>query len=856
MASQDARSAATRHGRDLAQRRVGPLHRLAGPLLRLAGLLAGGSLLAALTWVVAPAVAATPRAPVHTIGRTVATSIGPDRRHEDVGLPIAASHVEIHWHGNPHAVVTVAFATSRGDFGEPEVVSTDDVGAGDAIDTGSASDPANPAGVATPAGPAETWGQVMLADGARYVRVTSDRPIARLTVEAMDSRGSATTALADAAAALAPVADASVGEPAVISRAAWGADESLRFDSGGYEREARNYFPLQKLVVHHTDGSNSDPDPAATVRSIYYFHAMIRDWGDIGYNFLIDAQGRVYEGRYSRTYAAGEAVTGENLAGDPVRATHARDYNAGTVGIALLGTFVSVQPTAAARNALVAMLAWESQRHGLDPLATSTYVNPETGLSKVLPTIIGHRDVNPTDCPGDAFYATFPTLRQQVAAKIAAAETAGADTSPPTAVLSPMLTPTGGSSMTFGLAFDEAVTGVAAADFGVGGTSSGWSVTGVTGKGASYTITVGSSAPSDGTITLTLKAGSVRDLSGNTGPAKAVTASATYATDTTRPTVVLWATPHGGAVNADSLDVSVTFSEAVVGLPLSKIQIGGTSSATTPWTTDLVVGSGRSYAFTVAATNPANGTLTLSLPDGATTDPAGNPSVATTVSLIIDRTPPTTGSPMEGLRTGVTFTSTAAATVWWYGNDTGGAGLSTYDVEQSIDGAAFKVIATGLTSSSLAVGLAGGHTYRFAVRARDRAGNVSGWKAGGTTSRAVDQDSSSRVTYGSGWHVASSSAYLGGTVRYATSSGATSSYTFTGRAVALVSTLAASHGQVKVYLDGAYVTTVDTRGTSTLDRRVVWSYAWGASGKHTVRLVVVGTAGRPRVDLDAFLVLP
>ena len=80
-------------------------------------------------------------------------------------------------------------------------------------------------------------------------------------------------------------------------------------------------------------------------------------------------------------------------------------------------------------------------------------------------------------------------------------------------------------------------------------------------------------------------------------------------------------------------------------------------------------------------------------------------------------------------------------------------------------------------------------------------------------------------------------------------------YTFTGRAIALVSTVGPAHGAVKIYLDGKYVTTVDTGATTSADRHVVWSHAWSASGSHTLKLVVVRTPGRPRVDVDAVLVL-
>ena len=209
--------------------------------------------------------------------------------------------------------------------------------------------------------------------------------------------------------------------PAVIPRAGWGADESLRFDSSGREIWPPAFWPIQKLIVHHTDTRNGDPDPAATVRSIYYYHAVTQGWGDIGYNFLIDESGRIYEGRHSRDYAPGETPTGRDTSGRGVTGAHAQGFNSGTVGVALLGTLTSKDATAAAQDALERLLTWEAYSTGLDPEASSTYVNPVSGQQATFPNIGGHRDVGATECPGSAFYSTLPAIRADVDARIAAA---------------------------------------------------------------------------------------------------------------------------------------------------------------------------------------------------------------------------------------------------------------------------------------------------------------------------------------------------------------------------------------------------------------------------------------------------
>jgi hypothetical protein len=89
------------------------------------------------------------------------------------------------------------------------------------------------------------------------------------------------------------------------------------------------------------------------------------------------------------------------------------------MGIALLGTFTSVPPTAAARQALIDHLAWESERHGLDPLATSTtHTSPVDGKTKTVANISGHRDWGSTACPGGVLYADLPNIRNEVAARV------------------------------------------------------------------------------------------------------------------------------------------------------------------------------------------------------------------------------------------------------------------------------------------------------------------------------------------------------------------------------------------------------------------------------------------------------
>ena len=177
---------------------------------------------------------------------------------------------------------------------------------------------------------------------------------------------------------------------------------------------------MQTLTVHHT-GFDVGPDPAATVRSIYHQDAVTEAFGDIGYHLLIDAAGRVYEGRWSGP--DGVPVFGATGT-SPLMTTggHVIGYNTGNIGVCLLGLFTNQPPTAAARDALALVLADLARCGRVDPFATVNYVNPVNGNTRTLRGLIGHRDwlTSPdfTECPGNAYYPLLEDLRARVRAVI------------------------------------------------------------------------------------------------------------------------------------------------------------------------------------------------------------------------------------------------------------------------------------------------------------------------------------------------------------------------------------------------------------------------------------------------------
>jgi len=195
-----------------------------------------------------------------------------------------------------------------------------------------------------------------------------------------------------------------------LSRPAWGADESKRYKDGKVNSPEK-YYPLQIITVHHTATPNDDPDPAATVRAIYELHAITNDWGDIGYHFLIDESGTVYEGRYS----GDDGIPAFNPDGDLVTGFHSVGYNSGALGIALIGTLTEQGPTDAAKASLTRLIKVICRFKGLDPQARVTYVNPVNGTKKDTNTIGGHRDYFTTECPGQVMYDLLGEIRAAAA---------------------------------------------------------------------------------------------------------------------------------------------------------------------------------------------------------------------------------------------------------------------------------------------------------------------------------------------------------------------------------------------------------------------------------------------------------
>lgn len=193
--------------------------------------------------------------------------------------------------------------------------------------------------------------------------------------------------------------------PPVVPRSAWLGDAAREQPPPRYDDEVVAVF------VHHTDSPNGYDcaDAPGIIRHLYEGQTRGRDWDDLGYNFVVDRCGTVYEGR------AGGVDR-------PVTGAHTQGFNHRTTGIAALGTFtegVSVSPEML--HAIAALAAWKLGTSGTDPRADVRLVSSNggsryaAGTVAVLPAVAGHSDGYMTSCPGAALHARLPEIRERAA---------------------------------------------------------------------------------------------------------------------------------------------------------------------------------------------------------------------------------------------------------------------------------------------------------------------------------------------------------------------------------------------------------------------------------------------------------
>jgi len=274
--------------------------------------------------------------------------------------------------------------------------------------------------------------------------------------------------------------------------------------------------------------------------------------------------------------------------------------------------------------------------------------------------------------------------------------------------------------------------------------------------------------------------------------------------------------------------------------------------------------AGTTAAFDANPTTATSAAVTVTTPSDPTATPTGTYPLTITgvadgitrttkMSLIVaDGIPPTIVAPFTSLTLGTLGTTTAPVVVSWGATDPSGVASST--IQRSINAGTWSsVTVSPATARTARENLPLGMAIQQRVRATDTKANTSGWSGGPIVQTLVTQQTSSSVTWSGTWNTVSSTNASGGSVRYSTSAGAAVTYRFTGSSVAWVSALGLGRGSAKVYLDGVYVRTINLEASSGHSRAIVFGRNWAGNGSHTLRIVVAGTAGHPRVDVDAFV---
>jgi hypothetical protein len=381
------------------------------------------------------------------------------------------------------------------------------------------------------------------------------------------------------------------GSPQIVTRAQWGANELIR-------RAAPSYAPtLAFAVVHHTAGANtySRQQSAAIVRGIQTYHVQGNGWNDLGYNFLVDKYGQVFEGRFGGIE--------RNVVG-----AHAEGFNTGSVGVALLGNYGSAAVTAAARDSLTKLLAWRLDVAHVDPLSTLNWAsggNPRfpRGIPVFLRTIVGHRDTGYTDCPGAKLYAQLDALARAVAVtgtpKVYAPSVRGGIGSPVRFT----------ARLSAALPWSVTVT-----------SSSGQTVATGTGTSAAVDWTWDATRAAPGSYTWTITTNGARPATGTLGRATALALTRVRA----EPAAV---TPNG-----DGIDDQTTISYTL-GAPATVTAALLDPVGTTVATLFSEPRSAGEQQFLLTAENVADGTYTL-----VVTATAGGRTVTGRTTVLVNRT--------------------------------------------------------------------------------------------------------------------------------------------------------------------------------------------------------------------------
>ncbi len=311
-------------------------------------------------------------------------------------------------------------------------------------------------------------------------------------------------------------------------------------------------------------------------------------------------------------------------------------------------------------------------------------------------------------------------------------------------------------------------------------------------------------------------------------------------------------------IAAPGVDIASTYP-AETGFPVGWAYMDGTSMASPHVTGVAALIASQDPSLRTTAGIPALRARLLAT--GKSLPLTANDTVTGRIvdaRFALDWQPPVAAAPNSySFLVGSTLGSTSiSSTVGWPAATDDAAGVRNYQLDHQVGGSGgWTTVALATTTRTASRALSLSSPNRLRVLARDFAGNIGTFATGPTVTPTLYQETTSLATYGGTWSTSTSSSYSGGRSRYATKAGAWASLRFTGRAVALVAPKGVTRGSAKVYVDGTYVGTVSLYRSTTASRNIVFARSWTSSGSHTLKVVLSGTSGHPRFDVDGFVVL-
>ncbi len=328
------------------------------------------------------------------------------------------------------------------------------------------------------------------------------------------------------------------------------------------------------------------------------------------------------------------------------------------------------------------------------------------------------------------------------------------------------------------------------------------------------------------------------------------------ATDSTDPVGTI--SINSGAATASSTTASVAVPATDAGSGMSLVRLSNSSG---------VDGDGRlngAGSTSFVYRTPISWALAAGA-DGLRTvyaqwrDAAGNWSAVSSDDITLNTTdpnPPTTPGAVAHTIFGSGRFGIPARITWGASTDpAGGSGLDYYHLQYQIDGGLYQDVANSPTNGYSIDLSNSAHTYRFRVRAKDVAGNFSAFSYSATFRAISYSESSSAVKFSGTWGLSTSPVYVGGKARVGSVANRSATLSFTGNRVGWLSRTGPQYGSARVYIDGSLVKTVNLNAATVTDRKLVYVKSWSSIGSHSIRIVVVGTAGHPAVVYDQIFVL-